>query len=110
MAEFSFTDQEFLSVINMIVKLDAPLGEEYIPLKSMDERIDMGRLDSLSIIVFFVWLSHMFGIPEPKLQDFIKKENLTIQSIKVRGLNPSKRGISLFNKLAFVLNITSITP
>jgi hypothetical protein len=24
----------------------------------------------------------MFGIPEPKLQDFIKKGNLTIQSIK----------------------------
>ena len=80
--EFSFTDQEFLSVINMIVKLDAPLGEEYIPLKSMDERIDMGRLDSLSMIVFFVWLCHMFGIPESKLQDFIKKGNLTIQSIK----------------------------
>ena len=82
MDEFSFTDQEFLSVINIIIKLDAPLGETYIPLKSMDERIDMGRLDSLSIIVFFVWLSHMFGIPEPKLQDFIKKGNLTIQSIK----------------------------
>jgi len=80
--KFSFTDQEFLSVINMIVKLDAPLGEEYIPLKSMDERIDMGRLDSLSMIVFFVWLCHMFGIPESKLQDFVKKENLTIQSIK----------------------------
>tara|TARA_B100000678_G_C17862142_1_gene363602 strand:- start:167 stop:493 length:327 start_codon:yes stop_codon:yes gene_type:complete len=80
--EFSFTDQEFLSVINMIVKLDAPLGEEYIPLESMDERLDMGRLDSLSMIVFFVWLCHMFGIPESKLQDFIKKGNLTIQSIK----------------------------
>ena len=80
--KFSFTDQEFLSVINMIVKLDAPLGEEYTPLKSMDERIDMGRLDSLSMIVFFVWLCHMFGIPESKLQDFIKKGNLTIQSIK----------------------------
>ena len=80
--KFSFTDQEFLSVINMIIKLDAPLGEEYIPLKSMDERIDMGRLDSLSMIVFFVWLCHMFGIPESKLQDFVKKGNLTIQSIK----------------------------
>ena len=80
--KFSFTDQEFLSVINIIVKLDAPLGEEYIPLKSMDERIDMGRLDSLSMIVFFVWLTHLFGISESKLQDFIKKGNLTIQAIK----------------------------
>ncbi len=82
MVEFNFTDEEFISVINLICKLDAPLGEEYTPLKSMDERIDMGRLDSLSMIVFFVWLSHLFGIPEPKLQYFIKKGNLTIQSIK----------------------------
>jgi len=79
---FEFTDDEFLSVINMIVKLDAPMGEEYIPLKSMDERLDMGRLDSLSTIIFFVWLCHMFGISEDKLQDFVKKENLTIQLIK----------------------------
>jgi len=79
---FHFTDEEFLSVINMIIKLDAPLGEEYIPLKSLDERIDMGILDSLSMIVFFVWLCHMFGISDAKLQDFIKKGNLTIQSIK----------------------------
>ena len=82
MDKFNFTDEEFLFVMNLICKLEAPLGEEYIPLKSMDERIDMGRLDSLSMIVFFVWLSHLFGIPEPKLQDFIKKGNLTIQSIK----------------------------
>lgn len=82
MVKFNFTDEEFISVINLICKLDAPLGEEYIPLKSMDERIDMGRLDSLSMIVFFVWISHLFGIPESKLQDFIKKGNLTIQSIK----------------------------
>ena len=79
---FNFTDEEFLFVMNLICKLEAPLGEEYIPLKSMDERLDMGRLDSLSMIVFFVWLCHMFGIPESKLQDFIKKGNLTIQSIK----------------------------
>jgi hypothetical protein len=82
MVKFNFTDEEFISVINLICKLDAPMGEEYIPLKSMDERIDMGRLDSLSMIVFFVWISHLFGIPESKLQDFIKKGNLTIQSIK----------------------------
>jgi len=80
--EFNFTDKEFLFVINLICKLDAPLGEEYIPLKSMDERIDMGRLDSLSMLVFFVWLTHLFGIHESKLQDFVKKGNLTIQAIK----------------------------
>ena len=93
--EFSFTDQEFLSVINMIIKLDAPLGEEYIPLKSMDERIDMGRLDSLSMVVFFVWLSHLFGIPELKLQDFIKKGNLTIQAIKQFVIAESTKNCSM---------------
>ena len=82
MVKFNFTDEEFIYVINLICKLEAPLGEEYVPLVSMDERIDADRLDSLSMIIFFVWLTHLFGIPEPKLQDFISKGNLTIQSIK----------------------------
>ena len=94
MTEFSFTDDEFLSVINLIIKIDDPM-DEYIPFESMDERIDMGRLDSLSMVVFFVWLSHLFGIPELKLQDFIKKGNLTIQAIKQFVIAESTKNCSM---------------
>jgi len=82
MPDFNFTDKEFLSIMDLILKQDIPLGEDYIPVASMDERIDMGRLDSLSMVMFFVWLTDLFGIPESKLQDFIGKGNLTIQAIK----------------------------
>ena len=56
----SFTDDEFLQVMNLICKSDVPFGEEYKPLVSMDDRIDLGRLDSLGMMVFFVWLSRCF--------------------------------------------------
>lgn len=80
--QFKFTDEEFLFVINLILKQDSSLGEEYIPIQSFDERIDMGRLDSLGMIVFFVWLSHLFGVSETQFQTFIKQGNLSIQRIK----------------------------
>ena len=47
--EFKFTDEEFLYVINLILKQDTPLGEEYVPIESMEDRLDMGRLDSLGM-------------------------------------------------------------
>jgi len=80
--EFKFTDEEFLYVINLILKQDTPLGEEYVPIESMEDRLDMGRLDSLGMIVFFVWLSHLFGISEATFQAFIRQGNISIQAIK----------------------------
>tara|TARA_R110002167_G_scaffold356654_1_gene571738 strand:- start:43 stop:366 length:324 start_codon:yes stop_codon:yes gene_type:complete len=80
--KFTFTDEEFIFVINLILKLDAPLGEEYIPIQSLEDRVDMGRLDSLGMIVLFVWLSHLFGISEDQFQTCIRQGNLTIQRIK----------------------------
>lgn len=79
--KFNFTDKEFLNVVNLLCKLDVD-EEDYISIVSMDTSLNMNDLDSLGIIVFFVWLTHLFGIPEPKLQDFTKKGNLTIQAIK----------------------------
>ena len=38
--EFKFTDEEFLYVINLILKQDTPLGEEYVPIESMEDRLD----------------------------------------------------------------------
>jgi|TARA_R110000744_G_scaffold65440_2_gene134275 hypothetical protein len=80
--KFNFTDEEFLAVMNLICKADTPFGEEYTPITSMNTRIDMGRLDSLSMMVFFVWLSKLFGIPEAKIQDFSDKQVFTINAIK----------------------------
>jgi hypothetical protein len=80
--KFNFTDDEFLQVMNLICKSDVPFGEEYKPLVSMDDRIDLGRLDSLGMMVFFVWLSKLFEIPEKQIQEFADKQEFTITAIK----------------------------
>jgi hypothetical protein len=61
--EFSFSDEEFLKVVNMICAEDHPLGSEFVPITSIQESLDVDRLDSLGIMIFFTWLSELFGIP-----------------------------------------------
>ena len=78
---FNFTDTEFLNVVNLLCKLDLD-EDEYTPLTSMDAHLNMEQLDSLSMTVFFIWIVHLFGIPEATMQEFIKKRVFTIRAIK----------------------------
>ena len=57
--KFNFTDQEFLNVINLLCKLDAD-EEEYIPITSIDAKVNMDQLDSLSIMIFFTLVNAIF--------------------------------------------------
>ena len=78
---FNFTDTEFLNVVNLLCKLDVD-EEDYIPIVSMDISLNMNDLDSLSITVFFIWLHHLFGIPEPAIYEFVRKGKFTVRIIK----------------------------
>lgn len=79
--QFDFSDEDFLAVVNLICKLDAPMGD-YIPIVSMDEKLNMDRLDSLSMVVFFVWIAQLFGISEDKMKDFVDSQKFTVRDIK----------------------------
>ena len=79
--KFNFTDKEFLNVVNLLCKLDVD-EEDYIPITSMDISLNMNDLDSLSITVFFIWLHHLFGIPEPAIHEFVRKGKFTVRTIK----------------------------
>ena len=78
---FNFTDEEFLRVINSLCRIDLD-ADEYTPLTSINDKLNMDELDSLSMTVFFIWIVHLFGIPEPILQKFISKRDFTISNIK----------------------------
>lgn len=80
-SKFSFTDQEFLNIINLLCKIDMD-GEEYIPITSLDTNVNMDQLDSLSMIVFFIWIIHLFGISEAAMQEFTDKGKFTVRTIK----------------------------
>ena len=81
--EFIFSDAEFLGIVNVILKVDSDWeDEEYKPITSMDDSFNIQGLDSLSVMMFFIWVSDFFGIPEDKFQELAKQENFTIRTLK----------------------------
>ena len=81
--KFLFSDEEFLGIVNIILKIDSDWEEEeYKPITSMDDNLNIKGLDSLSVMVFFIWISDFFGISEDKFKELATKENLTIRALK----------------------------
>jgi len=80
--KFTFDDAEFLYIVNIILKADHDEDEEYEPITSMDDSFNLHGLDSLSIMMFFIWVSDFFGIPEDKFQELAKQKDFTIRTLK----------------------------
>jgi hypothetical protein len=80
--KFTFSDEEFLGIINIILRVDSDEDEEYKPITSMDDSFNIQGLDSLSIMMFFIWVSDFFGISEKKFQELADQENFTIRTLK----------------------------
>ena len=80
--KFTFDDTEFLYIVNIILKADSDEDEEYEPITSMDDSFNLHGLDSLSIMMFFIWVSDFFGIPEDKFQELAKQKDFTIRTLK----------------------------
>ena len=80
--KFTFSDAEFLSIVNIILKVDSDEDEEYKPITSMDDSFNIQELDSLSTMMFFIWISDFFGISEKKFQELADKKNFTIITLK----------------------------
>ena len=80
--KFTFSDAEFLGIINIILKLDSDEDEEYKPITSMDDSFNIQGLDSLSVMVFFIWISDLFGINEKTFQKLADQKNFTIRTLK----------------------------
>jgi len=80
--KFTFSDEEFLGIVNIILKVDSDEDEEYIPITSMDDSFNIRGLDSLSTMMFFIWISDFFGISETKFQELADQENFTIRILK----------------------------
>ena len=81
MSTFDFTDEEFLKVINSLCRIDLE-EDEYTPLNSINDKLNMDELDSLSMTVFFIWIVHLFGIPEATMREFVSNGKFTIRLIK----------------------------
>jgi len=89
--KFSFTDEEFITIVNQISAKEIPMGQQSAPITTMDESIAIERLDSLGIIIFFVWIVELFGIAEDDLTKFMEAEDFTVRAIKVFVMQKATR-------------------
>ena len=80
--KFTFDDAEFLYIVNIILKADHDEDEEYEPITNMDDSFNIQGLDSLSTMMFFIWISDFFGISEKKFQELADQKNFTIRTLK----------------------------
>tara|TARA_R110002020_G_scaffold449267_1_gene662345 strand:+ start:1107 stop:1439 length:333 start_codon:yes stop_codon:yes gene_type:complete len=80
--KFTFSDAEFLGIINIILEVDFPEDEKFEPITSMDHSFNIRGLDSLSTMMFFIWVSDFFGISEKKFQELADQKNFTIRILK----------------------------
>ena len=79
---FNFTDIEFLDIINIILKTDTPMGDEFIPITNIKDSFNVNGLDSLSTMMFVIWICDFFGITEKQFQVLLEQPNFNIQTLK----------------------------
>jgi len=80
--KFLFSDAEFLGIVNLILRVESDEDKEYKPITSMDDSFNIQGLDSLSTMMFFIWISDIFGISEKKFQELADQKNFTIRTLK----------------------------
>ena len=80
--EFTFTDEEFLDIVNRILKTEVELDTVFVPLTSMEDSFNLQGMDSLSVMMFFVWIMEFFGIPEVRLEGLTSQPDFTIATLK----------------------------
>ena len=99
--KFTFSDEEFLTVVNVILEVDSDEDEEYTPITSMDSSFNIRGLDSLSTMMFFIWVSDFFGISEKKFQELADQPNFTIRTLKDFISKESTRTFTYTDAMAY---------
>jgi hypothetical protein len=98
---FKFTDEEFLTIINMILRSDTPVGDTFEPITNMDDSFNIRGLDSLSTMMFFIWICEFFGITEKKFQELTNQPNFSIRILKDFVTKESTRTFSYSQAKAY---------
>ncbi len=93
--EFNFGDDEFLMIVNAIMGRETPLNVEFVPFTSMDENFAADRLDSLGMILFFVWLAELFEIDDDQVTIFVEAEDFTIRALKTFVLAKCQKSFTM---------------
>lgn len=63
------TDAEFIEVINMVCAQEQYSHTNFTNMTDLSQKLSETGLDSLGVMMFFVLLDEVFGIPEEAVED-----------------------------------------
>ena len=63
------TDEEFLEVINMVCAQEKHSHVNFTDMTDLSQELSSTGLDSLGVMMFFVLLDEVFGIPEDAIEE-----------------------------------------
>ena len=78
--QYNMTDKEFLDILNVIVKKESVSKGTINSLE--DDLATLGILDSLGMVLLFVWITELFDIEEEVYKEFIKEKKFTGYEIR----------------------------
>ena len=71
----TITDEEFIEVINKLSEYESD-SDNFTPISSLDQLIVETSLDSLGIMMLFMWLDTAFGISEEDGKKFFEETDV----------------------------------
>lgn len=82
MSVCQITDEEFIRLINAISVKEMAGVSSFFGVSSVDDKLLDSGIDSLSVMMLFVWLSEGFGMSEEDSKDALTGEEvITVQRI-----------------------------
>jgi hypothetical protein len=67
----NITEDKFIEVINGLAKYEAVDVSMFEPITSLDQDILLTNIDSLGIMMMFIWLSAIFGIGDEEGKELL---------------------------------------
>jgi len=71
----TITDEEFIELINKLSEYESTSGN-FTPITSLDQLVTETSLDSLGIMMMFMWLDISFGISEEDGKKFMEEHEV----------------------------------
>jgi acyl carrier protein len=71
----TITDEEFIEVINKLSEYESN-SNNFVPITSLDQSILDTNLDSLGIMMLFMWLDTTFGVSEEDGKKFMEEHEV----------------------------------
>ena len=65
----TLTDNDFLQIINWVCAQEKHSHVNFTDMKDLSENLTDTGLDSLGVMMFYVLLDEVFGIPEEAIED-----------------------------------------